>query len=160
MKTQKLSTVVRHLRSLLKRSRGGTSEDRALAQALVLLEKPRAPLMAELKARFPWLGTDEQAEGADTVDALTEWYEGTRAPRLKVWVSVLIPREGADVYDGARTQVSLSEADAYRDLAEWLEREDVDPLTATREQVEAEMSDALDNDEILMWKIECQEVEL
>lgn len=33
------------------------------------------PLAEQLKGRFTWLGTDEPAEGADTVQALAEWYE-------------------------------------------------------------------------------------
>jgi hypothetical protein len=32
--------------------------------------------LAQLLAqRFPWLGTDEDANGADVIDALNEWYE-------------------------------------------------------------------------------------
>lgn len=31
-------------------------------------------LHEELKRRFPFLGTDEDANGADVVDALSEWY--------------------------------------------------------------------------------------
>jgi hypothetical protein len=32
-------------------------------------------LAEELRKRFPWLENDEQANGADTVDAIVEWYE-------------------------------------------------------------------------------------
>lgn len=33
-------------------------------------------LVAEMKRRFPWLGTeDDAAEGADTVMELVDWYE-------------------------------------------------------------------------------------
>lgn len=31
-------------------------------------------LKTELKNRFPWLGTDEYASGADTVEELANWY--------------------------------------------------------------------------------------
>jgi len=41
--------------------------------------------------------------------------------KTKIWVSALIPAYGADIYDGVRLLVSLTEADCYRDLAEWLE---------------------------------------
>jgi hypothetical protein len=40
---------------------------------------------------------------------------------IDIWVSALVPVEGADTYDGVRLQASLSEVDCYRDLAEWLE---------------------------------------
>ena len=32
-------------------------------------------LARELEARFPWLLTDEQANGGDVVEALAEWHE-------------------------------------------------------------------------------------
>jgi hypothetical protein len=35
---------------------------------------PHAMLARELEARFPWLLTDEQANGGDVVEALSEWH--------------------------------------------------------------------------------------
>ena len=35
----------------------------------------------ELKQQFPWLGTDEQANGAEVVDDLAAWYESLEAPK-------------------------------------------------------------------------------
>lgn len=35
----------------------------------------RKQLAAELKRRFPWLDSEENADGADTVDALSDWYQ-------------------------------------------------------------------------------------
>jgi hypothetical protein len=32
-------------------------------------------VLAALKQRFPWLGTDESVDGADVIDALVEMYE-------------------------------------------------------------------------------------
>ena len=29
---------------------------------------------AELKARFPWIGTDEEVSGSDVINALNQWY--------------------------------------------------------------------------------------
>lgn len=45
----------------------------------------------------------------------------TKPKALTVWVSTLIPKIGADTYDGVRVQVSPTERDCYADLAEWLE---------------------------------------
>ncbi|MGO8792909.1 MAG: hypothetical protein ACLQVL_36740 [Terriglobia bacterium] len=39
------------------------------------IEVPTAIVAAVLKARFSWLGTDEEADGADVVEALSDWYE-------------------------------------------------------------------------------------
>lgn len=36
-------------------------------------------ILAELRNRFPWLETDDDANGADTVDAIAEWYEELKA---------------------------------------------------------------------------------
>ena len=36
-------------------------------------------IIAELERRFPWLMTDEDANGGDVVDALAEWYEDLKA---------------------------------------------------------------------------------
>jgi hypothetical protein len=74
-----------------------------------------------------------------------------------IWVTALIPQKGADAYDGVRLQASDSRAEAFRDLAEWLDREEVNPATATEEEITAAMNDARDNYEILLWKIEEQE---
>jgi len=72
------------------------------------------------------------------------------------WITALIPAEGAVLYEGVRLQVSATREEAYRDLAEWLERDDLDPATATEADVTAAMNDALDNCEITLWKIEEQ----
>lgn len=42
----------------------------------ILLDTPagHAALRTILKSRFPWLGTDDDANGGDTVNELNEWY--------------------------------------------------------------------------------------
>lgn len=72
------------------------------------------------------------------------------------WVTALIPQKGADTYEGVRLQASDSRAEAFRDLAQWLERDDLDPETATEEEVTAAMNDAVENSEVLLWKLQEQ----
>lgn len=91
---------------------------------------------------------------------------------MKIWISALIPRQGADVYEGVRLQVSLSESDCYRDLGEWLTdstdweyeeedgvADDFDLETATVQDIEDALDDARDQEYIRLWKVETQEVE-
>ena len=42
---------------------------------LALDSQQRVLFLALLRDRFPWLGTDEEAHGGDTVDALNALYE-------------------------------------------------------------------------------------
>ena len=73
---------------------------------------------------------------------------------MKVWVSAIILIEGADLSDGVRLQVSLSKKEAYADLAEWLQRDEVTPGKTSNKKVAAAMDEAVDNFEILLWRVE------
>jgi hypothetical protein len=46
-----------------------------VAKRVAVLENGGSALAARLKERFPWLGTDEDVNGADVVEALSEFYE-------------------------------------------------------------------------------------
>jgi hypothetical protein len=72
------------------------------------------------------------------------------------WVSAVIPLKGADVYDGVRLQLSETREDCYRDLAHWLEMNEP-AAEATIAQVTDAMTEALDNGEIVLWKVEEQD---
>lgn len=73
-----------------------------------------------------------------------------------MWISALIPKEGADCYDGIRLQASATEKAAYRDLAEWMESEGGESLKNASVKT---IREALDScPEILTWKVEKQEI--
>lgn len=42
-------------------------------------------MIEELRARFPWLDTDEEVSGADVVDQLCRWYreEVSKPPEIQ-----------------------------------------------------------------------------
>lgn len=76
-----------------------------------------------------------------------------------VYVSGLVPTEGANVYNGIRLSVFATERRAYQDLAEWLvegkDEPELDPETATN----AEIAEALSNsDEVQSWTVEPQTI--
>jgi hypothetical protein len=37
-------------------------------------------LVEEMKRRFPWLGTDDEADGSETISELSDWYEELTEP--------------------------------------------------------------------------------
>ena len=64
-------------------------------------QKMREFLIEELKGRFNWLGTDEDVDGADVIDALVLWYEeltmfARRAGRRPIRVGVQTYTGGED----------------------------------------------------------------
>ncbi len=58
-------------------------------------------LRDSLQLRFPWLATDESANGADTVDAVKEWHaELTRQITGNLQYDALVLREPFEVATG------------------------------------------------------------
>ena len=66
--------------------------------------KPRGAFRGEMKARFPWLGTDESVSGADAVRELSDWYTYSRRFKSQLkrafpWLGTEESVSGADVID-------------------------------------------------------------
>ena len=58
----------------------------------------------ELKRHFPWIGTGESISGADVVQELIDWYNGSHMSRSRLklhfpWLGTDEPVSGADVID-------------------------------------------------------------
>jgi hypothetical protein len=91
---------------------------------------------------------------------------------MTIWISALIPRSGADCYEGVRLAIGLTEEECYRDLAEWLtdfhnqSYEDDEDLewpkldweTASLREIEDALNEATDDGPIRLWKIETREL--
>jgi len=77
---------------------------------------------------------------------------------MTVWISALIPRKGADTYGGVRLQVSSSEQKCYQDLAAWLCDEDIIGKNPTKKKIIERLDSEVENSEILLWKVEKQEL--
>lgn len=81
-----------------------------------------------------------------------------------IWVSALVPAEGADLYNGVRLAVSDSEVEAYRDLAEWLSECSGEDLSfeeklALEQGTVEQIADALGASlEIRSWNVEEREL--
>ncbi len=73
-----------------------------------------------------------------------------------VWVSVLIPAQGADLYDGARVMVCDSQKECYQDLSEWMDLE-WDGINSTIDELNLRIGDSDEiapGHRITMWKVE------
>ena len=54
---------------------------------------------AELEQAFPWLGTDEPANGSDVIDKLNQLYEKVRfGPPQVIWIVRYTHRHGTDLW--------------------------------------------------------------
>lgn len=73
-----------------------------------------------------------------------------RQALITVWVSALVPTNGADCYDGIRLCVFLSEQAAYTDLAEWLET-DVRTIPGIIDELN-------DSSQVSSWNVEEQTI--
>lgn len=80
---------------------------------------------------------------------------------ITVWISLLVPREGADTYNdcGVRVQVSLTKEDCFRDLADWLEVE-YESVEATQDALGEAMDEesAREGYGVRHWHVEEQTV--
>lgn len=59
-------------------------------------------LANEMKRRFPWLGTSDEANGADAVEQLNEWYDALTLKEIEV---LHIKERGRDYYFVLNTTV-------------------------------------------------------
>lgn len=76
-----------------------------------------------------------------------------------IWISALVPTEGADTYDGIRIAISDTEEEAFDDLFEWLcdcgacdeDVPEVGTLLGIRELLN-------DSQAVRFWNVESSEV--
>jgi hypothetical protein len=73
----------------------------------------------------------------------------------KIWISGLVPANGADIYNGIRLAVSDSEREALADLVDWtlnnIDEKAPDVDDAPLEDLRAYLNDS---DEIKSWNVE------
>ena len=74
-----------------------------------------------------------------------------------IWISALVPKQGAEVYDGIRLTVSTNERKAWEDLNEWLAEEDEDLISSGLPDKEFIMGVYLalnSSKKVLFWNVE------
>lgn len=72
--------IVKHVEALLSHKDPPrfitTAQHRAVRSAIALLKQPS--IAEQLKARFPWVGTDASIDYRDVAYAVADWYEEVR----------------------------------------------------------------------------------
>ena len=72
-----------------------------------------------------------------------------------MFISAIIPTQGAEIYEGVRTTISLTEEEAYEDLADWLDG----TFTTVIDTIDR-LNQAVTDNEIKLWKVEEQKISL